>query len=76
MPEAPAGPPVPPDPIFLATAIEAVLEAGRIQLAWFGKHGLRIDKKGAMREAPASNSLPMRSRTIPTHCSPTSSGSC
>jgi myo-inositol-1(or 4)-monophosphatase len=35
-----------PDPIFLATAIEAVLEAGRIQLASFGKHDLRIDKKG------------------------------
>jgi myo-inositol-1(or 4)-monophosphatase len=37
-----------PDPIFLATAIEAVLEAGRIQLASFGKHDLRIDKKGAI----------------------------
>jgi myo-inositol-1(or 4)-monophosphatase len=34
--------------LFLATAIEAVLEAGRIQLASFGKDGLRIDKKGAI----------------------------
>jgi myo-inositol-1(or 4)-monophosphatase len=41
-------PPVPPDPIYLATAIEAVLEAGRIQLASFGKDGLQIDKKGAI----------------------------
>ncbi len=50
MPESAAGPtpPAPPDPIFLATAIEAVLEAGRIQLASFGKDGLRIDKKGAI----------------------------
>jgi myo-inositol-1(or 4)-monophosphatase len=44
----PAAPPEPPDPLYLATAIEAVLEAGRIQMAWFGKHGLRIDKKGAI----------------------------
>jgi myo-inositol-1(or 4)-monophosphatase len=43
-----AAAPVPPDPIFLATAIEAVLEAGRIQLASFGKHDLQIDKKGAI----------------------------
>jgi myo-inositol-1(or 4)-monophosphatase len=43
-----ARPPAPPDPLFLATAIEAVLEAGRIQLASFGKDGLRIDKKGAI----------------------------
>jgi myo-inositol-1(or 4)-monophosphatase len=40
--------PAPPDPIYLATAIEAVLEAGRIQLASFGKDGLQIDKKGAI----------------------------
>jgi myo-inositol-1(or 4)-monophosphatase len=40
--------PAPPDPLYLATAIEAVLEAGRIQLASFGKAGLRIDKKGAI----------------------------
>jgi hypothetical protein len=39
---------VPPDPLFLATAIEAVLEAGRIQLASFGRSDLRIDKKGAI----------------------------
>ena len=43
-----ATPPVLPDPIFLATAIEAVLEAGRIQLASFGRDDLRIDKKGAI----------------------------
>ena len=50
MPDRPAGEsaPGPPDPLFLATAIEAVLEAGRIQLASFGKDGLRIDKKGAI----------------------------
>ena len=50
MPEpTPAGsPPAPPDPLYLATAIEAVLEAGRIQLASFGKVGLQIDKKGAI----------------------------
>jgi myo-inositol-1(or 4)-monophosphatase len=40
--------PVPPDPLFLATAVEAVLEAGRIQLASFGKHDLQIDKKGSI----------------------------
>jgi myo-inositol-1(or 4)-monophosphatase len=38
----------PPDPIYLATAIEAVLEAGRIQLAYFGRDDLRVDKKGAI----------------------------
>jgi len=50
VPEPPAGgsTPIPPDPLYLATAIEAVLEAGRIQLASFGKDGLRIDKKGAI----------------------------
>jgi myo-inositol-1(or 4)-monophosphatase len=37
-----------PDPLFLATAIEAVLDAGRTQLASFGKAGMRIDKKGAI----------------------------
>jgi myo-inositol-1(or 4)-monophosphatase len=47
-PAAGTSPPAPPDPLYLATAIEAVLEAGRIQLASFGKHGLRIDKKGAI----------------------------
>jgi myo-inositol-1(or 4)-monophosphatase len=47
VPDAPGVTPAAlPDPIFLATAIEAVLEAGRIQLASFGKHDLRIDKKG------------------------------
>jgi myo-inositol-1(or 4)-monophosphatase len=36
-----------PDPVLLSTAIEAVLEAGRIQLAHF-RSGVRIDKKGAI----------------------------
>ena len=35
------------DPVLLATAIEAVVEAGAIQLAQFGKIE-RIDKKGAI----------------------------
>lgn len=36
-----------PDPLFLATAIEAVLEAGRIQLSYF-RSDFRVDKKGAI----------------------------
>jgi len=36
-----------PDPLLLSTAIEAVLEAGRIQLSYF-RSGVRIDKKGAI----------------------------
>lgn len=36
-----------PDPLLLSTAIEAVLEAGRIQLSYF-RTGLRIDKKGTI----------------------------
>ena len=36
-----------PDPLFLSTAIEAVLEAGRIQLSHF-RNGVRVDKKGAI----------------------------
>ena len=36
------------DPLFLATAIEAVLDAGRTQLASLGKADMRIDKKGAI----------------------------
>ena len=40
MPEA-------PPPVYLATAIEAVLRAGEVQLAAFGT-GVRIDKKGAI----------------------------
>lgn len=36
-----------PEPLFLSTAIEAVLEAGRIQLSYF-RSGVRIDKKGAI----------------------------
>ena len=35
----------PPDPRFLATAIEAVVRAGELQMARFGT-ALRIDKKG------------------------------
>jgi myo-inositol-1(or 4)-monophosphatase len=35
------------DPIFLATAVEAVLRAGRIQMARFGTD-LKIDKKGVI----------------------------
>jgi myo-inositol-1(or 4)-monophosphatase len=38
---------VTPDPILLSTAIEAVLEAGRIQLSYF-RSGVRIDKKGTI----------------------------
>jgi myo-inositol-1(or 4)-monophosphatase len=37
----------PPDPLFLSTAIEAVLEAGRIQLSHF-RSGVRVDKKGTI----------------------------
>ena len=48
MPDPAASSAVPPDPIYLATAIEAVLEAGRIQLAHFGRDDLRVDKKGAI----------------------------
>jgi len=38
---------MPPDPIFLATAIEVVTRAGRIQLQHFGKIQ-RIEKKGSI----------------------------
>jgi myo-inositol-1(or 4)-monophosphatase len=38
---------VPPDPLFLTTAIEAVVHAGDVQMAHFGQT-LRIDKKGAI----------------------------
>jgi myo-inositol-1(or 4)-monophosphatase len=37
-----------PDPLLLTTAIEAVLEAGRIQRASFGRAGVRVEKKGAI----------------------------
>lgn len=37
----------PPPPIYLATAIEAVMRAGQVQLSRFGTD-LRIDKKGAI----------------------------
>jgi len=37
----------PPDPLFLATAVEVVLRAGDIQMARFGT-AFRIDKKGAI----------------------------
>ena len=36
-----------PSPLFLATAIEAVIRAGDLQIARFGK-GVRVDKKGAI----------------------------
>ena len=39
--------PEPPNPIFLATAIEAVVRAGDLQMASFGSN-LRVDKKGAI----------------------------
>jgi myo-inositol-1(or 4)-monophosphatase len=48
VPEPASGPPVPPDPLYLATAIEAVLDAGRVQLEFLGRHDLRVDKKGAI----------------------------
>lgn len=37
----------PPDPLLLSTAIEAVLEAGRIQLSYF-RSGVSIHKKGTI----------------------------
>ena len=37
----------PPDPIFLSTAVEIVLRAGRIQLAG-RESGFRVDKKGTI----------------------------
>ncbi len=37
----------PPDPLFLSTAIEAVVRAGDIQIEKFGT-GVRVDKKGAI----------------------------
>jgi myo-inositol-1(or 4)-monophosphatase len=37
----------PPNPLFLSTAIEAVIRAGDIQIAKFGT-GVRVDKKGAI----------------------------
>lgn len=36
-----------PDPLFLATAVEAVIRAGDLQMARFGTD-IRIDKKGAI----------------------------
>jgi len=36
-----------PTPLFLATAIEAVVRAGDMQMARFGRH-LRVDKKGVI----------------------------
>jgi myo-inositol-1(or 4)-monophosphatase len=35
-------------PLYLATAIEAVLRAGDVQMAHFGSDDLRIDKKGTI----------------------------
>jgi myo-inositol-1(or 4)-monophosphatase len=37
----------PPNPLFLSTAIEAVVRAGDMQMAKFGT-GVRVDKKGAI----------------------------
>lgn len=37
----------PPDPLFLATAVETVLRAGDIQMARFGT-AMRVDKKGTI----------------------------
>ena len=37
----------PPNPLFLSTAIEAVVRAGHLQMAKFGT-GVRVDKKGAI----------------------------
>jgi myo-inositol-1(or 4)-monophosphatase len=39
--------PDPPPPLYLATAVEAVIRAGDVQMAHFGRT-LRIDKKGAI----------------------------
>ena len=39
--------PDPPDPVFLATAIDAVIRAGEMQLAGLGRD-IRIDKKGTI----------------------------
>ena len=39
--------PEPPQPVFLATAIESVIRAGEIQIAHFGS-AMRVDKKGAI----------------------------
>ena len=36
-----------PDPAFLATAVEAVVKAGELQMARFGSQ-VRVDKKGAI----------------------------
>jgi myo-inositol-1(or 4)-monophosphatase len=38
---------MPPDPRFLATAIEAVVHAGAMQMAGFGRD-IRVDRKGAI----------------------------
>jgi myo-inositol-1(or 4)-monophosphatase len=38
---------VAPDPLFLTTAIEAVVKAGELQLASFGRD-IRVDKKGTI----------------------------
>lgn len=38
---------MPPTPLFLATAVDAVLRAGAMQMARFGT-GLRVEKKGAI----------------------------
>jgi myo-inositol-1(or 4)-monophosphatase len=40
--------PEPVPPIFLATAIEAAMHAGSVQMAHFGAADLRVDKKGTI----------------------------
>jgi myo-inositol-1(or 4)-monophosphatase len=40
--------PDPVPPVFLATAIEAAMHAGRVQMEHFGAADLRIDKKGTI----------------------------
>ena len=40
--------PEPVPPVFLATAIEAAMRAGSVQMEHFGADDLRIDKKGTI----------------------------
>jgi myo-inositol-1(or 4)-monophosphatase len=35
-------------PLFLTTAVEAVVRAGALQMARFGRHDVQVDKKGAI----------------------------
>jgi len=47
VPGPPHGAPGAPDPVFLTTAIEAVIKAGELQMAQFGGE-FQIDKKGTI----------------------------